>query len=355
MARKRKLDNHVSVFVDRHGKERFRFRKDGYSVYLPHPSDKLYAEAYKAALNRSPLAITPRSAPGTVDDALPRFYDSLAFKKRGGEGWQKDRRRILEAFRAEYGKFELSEFEPHLIDVILAKKLEQRVMGGKKVGGSAAAVRLRDQLLIFFRWAAKQKLVVSNPVEDADTPSHKEVGFYRWTEADIAKFRKHWALGTKPRLALELMLWTGTRRGDARLLPPPKNGRFIGKAGKTGKEFNLPVAPPLAKAIEAMPAVGLTTLLVTEYGKPFSAAGFGNWFKDQCRKAGLPQCTAHGLRKALTRRGAEAAVPQQGLKALGQWSDDREVATYVAGVNQTRLAETAIAAIWEWEREANIV
>jgi integrase len=353
MARQRKLDKHVSVFVDRHGKERFRFRKGGFSVYLPHPSDKLYAEAYGAAVARNPLAITPRSAPGTVDDALPRFYESLAFKG-GGAGWQKDRRRILEAFRAEYGRFALNEFEPHLIDKILAKKLEQRIIDGKKVGGSAAAVRLRDQLLLFFRWAVKQKFITVNPVEDADMPRHKGEGFYRWTETDIAKFRKHWALGTKPRLALELMLWTGTRRGDARQLPPPRNGRLIGKAGKTGKEFDLPVAPPLAAAIEAMPAVGITTLLVTGYGKPFSAAGFGNWFKDQCRAAGLPQCTAHGLRKALTRRGAEAAVTQQGLKALGQWSDDREVATYVAGVNQSRLASNAIDAIWAWERDANI-
>lgn len=353
MARKRKLDKHVTVFVDRHGKERFRFRLKGYSVYLPHPSDRLYKEAYDAALERKPLAITPRSSPGTVADALPRFYESIMFR-RGGEGWRRDRRRILEAFREEYGQFALKEFAPHLIDQILARKLEQRIVNGRKVGGSAAAVRLREQLFLFFKWAAKAKLVATNPVEDAETPTHKGEGFYRWTESDIARFRKHWALGTKPRLALELMLWTGTRRGDARLLPPPRNGRFTGKAGKTGKEFDLPVAPPLDKAIKAMPAVGMTTLLVTEYGKPFSAAGFGNWFKDQCRKAGLPQCTAHGLRKALTRRGAEAAVPQQGLKALGQWSDDREVATYVAGVNRTRLAETAIEAIWEWESKVNI-
>jgi hypothetical protein len=80
-------------------------------------------------------------------------------------------------------------------------------------------------------------------------------GLLSLDRGDITKFRNQWALGTKPRLALELMLWTGTRRGDARLLPPPRNGRFAGKAGKTGKEFDLPVAPPLAKAISAMPAV----------------------------------------------------------------------------------------------------
>lgn len=192
MARKRKLDKHVSVFVDRHGKERFRFRKGAFSIYLPHPSDKLYAEAYTAALNRSPLAIAPRGLPGTVNDQLPRYYESLAFQK-GGLGWQKDRKRVLEAFREEYGRFELRHFEPHLIDKILGLKLQQRVIDGKRIGGSSAALRLREQLRLFFRWAVKQKIITANPVEDAETITHKGEGFYRWNEEDIAKYRQRWA------------------------------------------------------------------------------------------------------------------------------------------------------------------
>jgi site-specific recombinase XerD len=353
MARKRKLDKHVSVFVDRHGKERFRFRKGSFSTYLPHPTDKLYRQAYDAALARNPLAITPRSAPGTIDDALPRFYDSLAFK-RGGEGWQKDRRRILDAFRAEYGRFELRHFEPHLIERILEKKLEQRVINGRRIGGSAAAVRLREQLLVFFRWAKKQKLIASNPVEEADTPDHKEVGYYKWTEEDIAAFRAFWKLGTKPRLALELVLWTGSRRKDAHMMAPPKNGRIGDTASKTGKGMDVKVAPALQEAIDAMPAVGITTLLVTEYGEPFSVGGFGNWFKDKCRRARLPQCSLHGLRKALARRAADLEASQQQIKALGQWSNDSEVKIYVEGANRRKLAESALDAVIEWERRENI-
>lgn len=353
MARKRKLDPGVSVFVDRHGKERFRYRRAGYDCYLPHPSDKLYAQAYKSALERQPLAITSRAAPGTVSDALPRFYESLAFK-RGGEGWQKDRRRVLEAFREEYGRFELRHFEAHLIDRILEKKLEQRIVNGRKVGGSAAAVRLREQLLLFFRWAKKQKYVATNPVEEADTVSHKERGYHKWTEEDIAAFRAHWALGTKPRLAMELVLWTGARRKDAHMMAPPKNGRIGGTASKTGKEMDVKVAPRLQQAIEAMKVVGKDTLLVTEYGKPFTVAGFGNWFKDKCVDAGLPQCSVHGLRKALARRAADQLATQQQIKALGQWSGDSEVRTYVEGANRRRLAESALDEVIEWERRENI-
>lgn len=354
MARKRTLDPYVSVFVDRHGKERFRFRRGPFSAYLPHPSDKLYRQAYEAAMDRSPLDIVPRCAPGTVSDVLPKFYHSIGFKQSGG-GWQKTRRQVLEAFRLEFGHIELRHFESYLIDQILARKMEQRIIDGKKVGGTSAALRLREQLLLFFAFAVKQKVIASNPVEDADKVTHKGEGFYRWTEEDISQFRGFYPLGTKPRLAMELMLWTGARRGDAHRAAPPKDGRITFRAGKTGKEQDVPVAPMLQRAIDAMPAVGMTTLLVTAYGKPFTVAGFGNWFGDKCRAAGLPQCTAHGLRKALARRAADQGVQQQGLKALGQWSGDREVAVYVEGANRRRLAESALAEVIAWEHDANIV
>jgi integrase len=45
--------------------------------------------------------------------------------------------------------------------------------------------------------------------------------------------------------------------------------------------------------------------LVTAFGKPFTANGFGNWFRQRCDEAGLPHCSAHGLRKAAAARLAE--------------------------------------------------
>jgi site-specific recombinase XerD len=104
-----------------------------------------------------------------------------------------------------------------------------------------------------------------------------------------------------------------------------------------------------------MENVGTETLVVTEYGKPFSRAGFGNWFKDKCVEAGLPKCSLHGLRKALARRAAEQGVHQQGLKALGQWSNDREAALYADSANRKKMAEKALEAVASWEHESNIV
>lgn len=356
MARKRHLDKYVTPLIDRHGKERFRFRRNGFSCYLPHPTAKDYRAAYDEASLKAlgSIPITPRAKPGSVSDLIPRFYESVGFRK-GGEAWRRDRRRILEAFREEYGDDPVAAFRPKDIDAILARKLGQQVIKGKRVGGTHAAKRLREQLDLLFRFAVKQEWIVSNPVERADEVEHRARGFYAWTEEDIAIFRAYWPLGTKPRLALELVLWTGARRGDAHRAGPPRNGRIAFTAGKTGKEQDVPVAPQLQRAIDAMPAIGLTTLLVTEYGKPFSVSGFGNWFKAKCIKAGLPQCSLHGLRKALARRAAERGVQQQGLKALGQWSGDREVATYVAGANRKRLAESALAEVVAWEGDLTSV
>jgi integrase len=298
--------------------------------------------------------ITPRAIPMSVNDLLPRFYESLAFKQ-GGYEWRKTRRAVLEAFREEFGNDLVSAFRPKDIEKIVARKLEKRIVGKREVGGTHAALRLREQLDMLFRFAVKQDWISENPVEKVDQVIHKPRGFYAWNEEDIAKFRARWPLGTKPRLALELVLWTGARRGDAHRAAPPKNGRIGFLAGKTQKEQNLPVAPALQRAIDAMENVGTETLVVTEYGKPFSRAGFGNWFKGKCVEAGLPKCSLHGLRKALARRAAEQGVHQQGLKALGQWSNDREAALYADSANRKKMAEKALEAVASWEHESNIV
>jgi integrase len=355
MARKRKLDPYVSVFVDRHHKERFRFRRNGVSIYLPSPSSKEYKAEYELALAKAKgtAPITPRARPMSINDLLPRLYDSLAFKQ-AGYGWRKTRRAVLEAFREEFGDDLVRDFRAKDIEKIIARKLEKRIVNGRAVGGTHAALRLREQLDLLFKFAVKQEWIDENPVTKVDQVVHKPKGFYAWNEEDIARFRARWPLGTKPRLALELVLWTGARRGDAHMAAPPKNGRIGFIAGKTQKEQDLPVAPALQRAIDAMDKVGTDTLLITEYGKAFSTAGFGNWFKDKCMEAGLPQCSLHGLRAALARRAAEQGVHQQGLKALGQWSNDREAALYTESANRKRMAEQALEAVVSWEHESNI-
>jgi integrase len=349
----RKLDPYVSSFIDRTGKERFRFRRGKVSVYMPPPGSKEYKDAYAKA--KGEAGVIGRSVEGSVNDLVSRLYRTVAFR-RVSEGWQQTMRQSIEPFREEYGQDMVADFRPKDIDRILEDRFEKRVIDGKIIGGSASAERLREMLMKLFKLAVKLEMRADNPVEHSDPIKHKGEGFHPWGEEDIDAYRKRWPLGTKARLAMELMLWTGARRSDAHLMPPPKDGLFVWKAAKTGKTVAMPVAPQVQEAIDAMPerSLGDDALIVTEFGKPFSRAGFGNWFGDKCRDAGLIGRSAHGLRKSLTRRAADLNVSQQGLKALGQWENDEEVRIYAGSANRNRMAEEALAAVVAWELKRNI-
>jgi integrase len=100
------------------------------------------------------------------------------------------------------------------------------------------------------------------------------------------------------------LLYTGVRRSDVvrvgRQMVCDGWLRFQPKKTRTSTGDFLDVPVLLALAAELPPASKADHLnyLVTEWGKPFSPDGFGNKFKDWCVDAGLPHCSAHGLRKA---------------------------------------------------------
>lgn len=86
---------------------------------------------------------------------------------------------------------------------------------------------------------------------------------------------------------------------------------------------------------------GSLTFLETEYGKPFTAAGFGGWFRERCDQAGLPHCSAHGLRKAGATLAAENGATDRQLMALYDWTSEKQANTYTAAANRKRLANDA--------------
>jgi integrase len=107
--------------------------------------------------------------------------------------------------------------------------------------------------------------------------------------------------------------------------------------------MDIPVAEPLAAVIAATPMIGVKTFLVTEFGRPFTAAGFGNWFRERCNEAGLPHCSAHGLRKAFLRRMAEAGCSEDFIASISGHKDTREIRTYVQAANKARMATEGMA------------
>lgn len=337
---------HVTAFKDRHGKIRWRYRRTGFPIhYFTHPPDTPgFKEELAACEAGAPIrAGSGRCIPRSVSDLVARYYMSADFD---GSADDKRRRRLLiESFRAEFGDDLVAHFSFEHIETILLARSRKRLEGKRTVGGKVAAQNLRKQLRRLFAYAKRLGWIVANPVDDAGRiKPDRTGGYHTWSDDEIEQFRRRHALGTRARLALEIMFWTWQRRGDARLFGPQhvKGGRVNYRQGKGGKELWLPAAPRLLEAIASMQRVGLKTFLVTEYGQPFSRAGFGNWFRQQCDDARLGHCTAHGLRKAAARQAAEEGASNQGLKAAGGWSGDTEVATYTAAADQERLAAVTV-------------
>jgi ABC-type transport system substrate-binding protein len=82
-------------------------------------------------------------------------------------------------------------------------------------------------------------------------------------------------------------------------------------------------------------------------GVPFTAAGFGNWFRDLCDKAGCPDVSAHGLRKATARRLAEIGCTEHEIASITGHASLKEVERYTKAANRKRLARSAMKKLIE--------
>lgn len=164
----------------------------------------------------------------------------------------------------------------------------------------------------------------------------------------IEKFEAYWPSGSKARLALYILLYTTQRRSDAvRLGRQHRRGDTLRyraqKDGPDAPELVIPLHPDLKAELDRLPATQMT-FIMTEYGKPFSAAGFTNWFSDCAKKAGLPlRSSPHGLRKAGSRRLAEASATANEIGAVTGHRTLKEVERYTKSAEQQRLAEAAMA------------
>jgi integrase len=201
----------------------------------------------------------------------------------------------------------------------------------------------------FFRWAVEEKLVPLDPTigvkmlvgkNDAD-------GLHTWTQEELDRYETRWLVGTRERLAFDLLLYTGLRRGDAvRVgLQHVRDGVIVlrnekHRHGKPGEQVAIPILAPLAASIAAT-KTGDLTYLVTESGRPWVKESFGNCFRDACRAAGCPG-SAHGLRKAGATRAAERGASERQLMAIFGWSTGKMAQHYTRSADRARLARDAV-------------
>jgi integrase len=213
----------------------------------------------------------------------------------------------------------------------------------RKADKPGAANNRKKYLSAMFGWAVRQRIMKANPARDAERATYGTEGFHTWSVEEVRQFEARHPIGTKARLALALLLFTGARRGDMVTLGRQhvKDGtlRYVPRKTRYKRmtQSEKPILAELAAVIERSPT-GDLTFLVTKYGKPFTAAGFGNWFRARCDEAGLKHCSAHGLRKAGATLAAEGGATDRQLMAMFDWTTASQATVYTAAADRKRLA-----------------
>lgn len=351
--------------TDRHGNRRLFVRRHGRKVRIREKQDTAaFASAYTAALaaleSRDSSALArgptrPKLAPtGTLGWLVIAYCGSSEFKALDIVS-QRTRRGILEKCLLEPrqpGSSDLMSLCP--LEILAAPHI--LMLRDRRAEKPGAANNRLKYLSAMFGWAVGRGIMRSNPARDVKPIRYDRTGFHTWTVAEVAQFEERHPVGSKARVALGLLLFTGPRRGDV-----VKFGRQHVRDGwirfvpnktryKRSDAIEIPIVPELARIIAAGPT-GALTFLETEYGKAFTANGFGGWFRKRCDEAGLLHCAAHGLRKAGAVIAAERGATDRQLMALYGWSTSSQATVYTAAANRKILAGEAARLLGRTENE----
>jgi integrase len=352
-----RLPKYVQAFIDRTGKPRHYIRRRGYPrTALPGvPWSPTFMAAYEEAMTQqAPMPATKigHVKPGSFRALAVSYLASPAFanlsdnSKRGYRGTIEAFCQTKDANGGLYGDKPLSGLNRGVIVKILSTRADK----------PRAANKLLMLLRILMQHGVDHGMVRENPARDIRPLKVKAEGHHSWTEEEIAQFESHWPVGSKERLALALLLYTGqrgrsdvSRMGRQHLIdtddPDVPSGKLLRiTQQKTGAELVIPVHVKLLNLIEQTASNNLT-FLTTRTGRPYHPNAFGNWFRQSCDKAGLPHCSAHGLRKASARRIADEGGSEHHIASVTGHASLSEVRRYTRGANQKKLAIAAMPKI----------
>lgn len=354
---------HITQDRDRHGNRRVYYRIEGYPMIRlrAEPGTPEFFAEYQRAKDAT-AAAGKKSAGATTSTStslfwlVDQYYKSAWFKTLAAST-QKARRGLLDSICDSLVQTPAGARQRGTLPFALMKARHVRAIRDEKVDLPEAANGRLKALGQVFAYALEEEYVEADPTADVDFLASASEGFHTWTIDEVRAYEKQHPIGSKARLALALLLFTGVRRSDVVKLgrQMERDGvlHFTETKGATSRALSrktkrpspkiraLPILPELREAIDACPS-GQMVYLVTAFNKPFTAAGFGNRFRDWCDEAGLNHCSAHGLRKAGATIAADNGATVHQLMSIFGWETLRQAGTYTKNANRTRLAGEAM-------------
>jgi integrase len=337
---------HLHRQVTRHGKAVWyvRIRKGPrIRIRSPFGTPEFDAE-YQAALSGAPRRQKGAPAAGTLGWLIARYrevgaWTTLALATR------RKREAIFKHAIEAAGDAPYSK--------ITAKAIRDGCERRSKT--PAQAGHFFDTMSGLLKWAAKAELIAKDPTAGLDNPYiRKGDGIPPWTEDDVAAYERRWPIGTRERVWLDVLLYTGLRRGDAVQLGRQHiRDRVIEiKTEKTGTPVWLRLLPVLQATLAAGPC-GDLTFIVGDTGRPLTAESFGNAFRKACRAAGVRK-SPHGLRKIAATRAANAGATVAELESMFGWTGGNMASHYTRSADRRRLGLSASHKLLENEDRKSI-
>ena len=273
---------------------------------------------------------------GITIGALLQEYLASADYRGLAEASKPPYRRVLERWIRQYTLGALP------IASLTRQDVERHLAAESPGAGGFLLKRLR----VLTKFALVRCYIAADPCAGIKTPSAGGT-WHTWTDDEIAKYRAHWKLGTRERLAFELALNCAARRTDIARAQweQIKGGAIRMRQSKTGRELVLPVALDLQAAIDAWrgPRTG-HIIRHPRRRKGLSPESLGNLFAEWIDAAGLPsRCVLHGIRKGRCRQLAEAGASEKEISSVSGHLTLGMVQHYTKAADQERLARAALA------------
>lgn len=293
-----------------------------------------FSQAYQAAADGTPLTDSRKVAKGSLAWLVAQYRESSAWLALS-PATRRQRENIFKHVLASAG----TEPANGITRKHIVAGLERRAKTPSQ------ARNFLDAMRGLFEWASSAEHIRKDPTEGVKAPPRpKTQGFPAWNEDDIAKYEARWPIGTRERVWLDVLCFTGGRRGDASMLGKQhiRPGNVLSwRTEKGGEqiEVTIPILPALARTIEAGPCGDLTFICGAQ-GRPFTKESFGNMFSKAARAAGVPK-SAHGVRKIAATRAADNGATVHQLMAIFGWKTPTMALHYTQEANRRRLAREA--------------
>lgn len=323
------LPRYVTKTVTRYGKVLLYFRVDkGPRTRLPDdPDSHEFRQAYAALLAGipAPQSKAPAST-RTISWLVAQYMESGAWRQFE-PGTRRQRSNIFHNVVKQNGEVEFSKILPKHIRNRMEQMVETPVQANNYLKAMSG----------LFTWAVLNEHVKANPCAGVKKLKETGKGFIAWTIEDAKAFRERWPEGTAQRLAFELLLHVGSRRGDLTEMGRQHlRGNVLSfRTSKTGSVVTVEL-PEYVMSLIGKTKTGDLHFIVTSHGKPFSKAGFGNWFGAAAREAGFKK-NAHGIRKLAATIAADEGATAHELMAQFGWASPKQAEVYTKGADRAKL------------------